>query len=452
MPTSRTMPVIFISYAHADEPERPAEGEVQWLSFVEDYLRPAETQGAVEIWTDHLMRGGDDWDPEIKRKLSECDIFVVLVSHNSLSSDYVVRKEIAIIRRRQNKGDDVHFYPLLLTPTPKIALKIVRDKNLRPRDGKPFSDYPFADRLRHMSAAADEIATLAREIAARKKEKARREVERQDKIEKSVGGRAKAQDRQGGLEITVQTELRAATESIVTSTLPPDPKMIGRANWLDQLVEAILRKDRRPIVVPGARGIGKTTLALAAAYDPRITSHFRENRRLFVDLKSVSDADGVLRRLAGCFGLPASGASSEVWAKIAAACAEAPTLVILDSLQTALTKKAEAVEDLIGRLAAIDGIRLILPIRGQRPRFPGAGAFTLQEMEPLSEEDLRELFLRHAGDHFGVDRELDDILGATNGNPLVLETVALNVAGRLTLRGWLDHTVLTHDQISEFAG
>src|SRR5271165_6160453 len=70
--------------------------------------------------------------------------------------------------RGQGKGEDVHFYPLLLTPTPKIALELVRDKNLRPRDGKPFSDYSLNDRYRHMSDAADEIAQIAAEMAARK--------------------------------------------------------------------------------------------------------------------------------------------------------------------------------------------------------------------------------------------------------------------------------------------
>src|SRR5277367_5465029 len=59
MPNEPYRPRIFISYAHADEPERPAEGEVKWLSFVERYLRPALKQGAVEIWIDRLMRGGD---------------------------------------------------------------------------------------------------------------------------------------------------------------------------------------------------------------------------------------------------------------------------------------------------------------------------------------------------------------------------------------------------------
>ena len=162
-------PIIFISYAHADEPEKPAEGESKWLSFVTGYLRPAVKHGAVDIWIDRLMRGGDNVDPEIERKLRACDIFILLVSRHSLSSDYIVDKEIAIIRDRQAKAEDVHFYPLLLTPTPKIALKLVQDKNLRPRDAKPFSDYSLNDRYRHMSEAADEIVAIAGEIAARKK-------------------------------------------------------------------------------------------------------------------------------------------------------------------------------------------------------------------------------------------------------------------------------------------
>ena len=114
------------------------------------------------------MPGGADWEREIGQKLRACDIFILLVSRHSLSSDYVVDKEIAIIRERQAKGEDVHFYPLVLTPTPKIALDRVRDKNLRPRDGKPFSDYSLNERYRHMSDAADEIAEIAVEIARRK--------------------------------------------------------------------------------------------------------------------------------------------------------------------------------------------------------------------------------------------------------------------------------------------
>jgi hypothetical protein len=164
MPTESGKPLIVISYAHADEPEHPAEGEVKWLSFVTGYLRPAIKHGAVDLWLDRLMSGGAEWEREIEQKLSACDIFILLVSRHSLSSDYVVDKEIAIVRERQAKGEAVHFYPLVLTPTPKIALDLVSDKNLRPRDGKPLSDYSINERYRHMSDAADEIAEIAAKI------------------------------------------------------------------------------------------------------------------------------------------------------------------------------------------------------------------------------------------------------------------------------------------------
>ncbi len=175
MPTESGKPLIVISYAHADEPETPAEGEVKWLSFVTGYLRPAIKHGAADLWLDRLMLGGAEWEAEIEHKLRACDVFILLVSRHSLSSDYVVDKEIALIRERQAKGEKVHFYPLILTPTPKIALDLVRDRNLRPRDGKPFSDYSVNDRYRHMNEAADEIADIANAIAANPAQPGRRQ-------------------------------------------------------------------------------------------------------------------------------------------------------------------------------------------------------------------------------------------------------------------------------------
>jgi internalin A len=224
MTTHETKPVIFISYAHLDEPQKPRESEVQWLSFVTGFLKPAERKGALEVWTDRLMPGGADWNPEIEHKLRKCDIFMLLISHHSMSSDYVVDKEIAIIRARQANGEDVHFYPLLLTPTPGIGLDIVRDKNLRPRDAKPFSSYSFHDRLQHMADAADEIVKIVAEIAARKS---------------------------APVPWSPTASASSAPEPIVASTLPPNPKMIG----------AILDGDGWRNVVTG-----KTT---RAAYDER---------------------------------------------------------------------------------------------------------------------------------------------------------------------------------------
>ena len=165
MPTESGKPLIVIGYALGDEPERPAEGEVKWLSFVTGYLKPAIKHGAVDLWLDRLIPGSD-WQLVMEQKLRACDIFILLVSRNSLSS-YVTDNQIKIIRERQARGETVHFYPLLLTPTHKHWLDLIRDQNLRPRDGKPFSEFSVNERCRQMSDAMDEIAKIAGDIAMR---------------------------------------------------------------------------------------------------------------------------------------------------------------------------------------------------------------------------------------------------------------------------------------------
>ena len=168
---SSAKPIIFISYAHADEPdppEEPSQGKIRWLSFLMKFLWPGVKGRKYELWIDRLMPGGADWNPEIETQLRACDVFVLLVSTHSTSSDYIVDKEIPIIRERQRNGDGVWFYPLLLDWTPKAGLEQVNDKNLRPRDAKPFSSLSPSERSRQMAEAADEIADVAKGIAEKK--------------------------------------------------------------------------------------------------------------------------------------------------------------------------------------------------------------------------------------------------------------------------------------------
>jgi len=164
---SSAKPLIFISYAHLDEPEKPRGEEVRWLTFVMKFLRPAVKSGIFDQWVDRLMPGGTKWDAEIERKLRTCDIFVLLVSANSMGSNYIIDKELEIAREREAAGR-LHVYPLLIEPTPKAGVERVKAFNLRPRDAKPLQGYSLAGRNQHMSDAADEIAEIAAEIAARK--------------------------------------------------------------------------------------------------------------------------------------------------------------------------------------------------------------------------------------------------------------------------------------------
>jgi TIR domain-containing protein len=167
-------PVIFISYSHKDEPEHPRDGEIQWLSFVRTFLQPAIKHGIFELFVDEHLSGGADLRPEIERKLRACDVFIPLISANSTASDYIVDTEIRITRERIANGEDVCFYPVILTPTPKIALDKFKDKVIRPDDAKPLSSSPYNERIQKMTEIADEIATIAGEIAGRKPEPPKR--------------------------------------------------------------------------------------------------------------------------------------------------------------------------------------------------------------------------------------------------------------------------------------
>jgi hypothetical protein len=167
MSSDSTKPLVFISYAHLDEPEKPRAEEIQWLSFVMKFLRPAVKSGRFAIWVDTQMPGGTKWDQEIERNLRVCDLFILLVSANSMGSEYIVDKELEIARERQEAGD-LEVYPLLIEATPKAGLEKVEDFNLRPRTTKPFQSYSLADRNQHMTDAADEIADRTKAIEERK--------------------------------------------------------------------------------------------------------------------------------------------------------------------------------------------------------------------------------------------------------------------------------------------
>jgi len=133
-----------------------------------EFLRPGAKGRKYEVWMDRLMPAGADWNPEIEARIRACDIFILLVSANSTGSDYIIYKEIPIVRERQRNEEDFYFYPLLLDWTPKAGLEQVNDKNLRPRDAKPFSSLVPSERSRQMAEAADEIADVAKGIADRK--------------------------------------------------------------------------------------------------------------------------------------------------------------------------------------------------------------------------------------------------------------------------------------------
>ena len=92
-------------------------------------------------------------------------------------------------------------------------------------------------------------------------------------------------------------------------------------------------------------------------------------------------------------------------------------------------------EALLGRLAEIEGLRLVITVRGETPHIPGPGAARCRTSNGSATDEARALFLRHAGDQFAADPALPDLLRALDGHPLSIELLAANAAGKSNLKG-----------------
>jgi TIR domain/AAA ATPase domain len=240
-------PIVFISYARADEPENQRSDETRWLSFVQRFLQPARVEGIFDVWTDQGMRGGELWDSEIERNLRRCDIFLLLVSPNSTASDYIVNKEIELIHERQARKEDVVLFPLLVTPTPRVGLDRISQFNMRPSGGKALSSYPSSDRDSCMVRVADDIAAIAKEITTR------RDV----------------------TPVSSNALTPTAPRALSNIRLSLPLYFLGRDDDLTA-IEEVLKDGKdgfRNVALHGLRGVGKSTLA--AAYAERRKADYR---------------------------------------------------------------------------------------------------------------------------------------------------------------------------------
>ena len=83
-------------------------------------------------------------------------------------SDYIIDRELEIARERAGQGRNSTFLSAAHRADAESGTGPGARPESAPRDAKPFSGYPLAERNQHMSDAADEIASIATEIVARK--------------------------------------------------------------------------------------------------------------------------------------------------------------------------------------------------------------------------------------------------------------------------------------------
>lgn len=141
---------IFISYSHQDE---------AWKDYVVSHLKVGEKHGPLRVWDDRKIVAGEDWEAAIEAELARADIAVLLVSRFSLTSDFILRKEVEEMLRRREK-DGLTIYPIVMSDCTWRSVDWLRAMNLRPKDGQALESFEEADQNRIMVAIVEEIMAI----------------------------------------------------------------------------------------------------------------------------------------------------------------------------------------------------------------------------------------------------------------------------------------------------
>lgn len=139
---------IFIAYSHED---------LDYKNELKKFLRPLLREERVSIWDDYDIEAGQDWDAEIKERLYSAEIILLLVSSDSLASDYFYSKEVKISLERHARGESV-VVPVILRHcdwenTPLAGLEALPEK------GRPVVEWPSRDQAWH-----DTVSRLRRVV------------------------------------------------------------------------------------------------------------------------------------------------------------------------------------------------------------------------------------------------------------------------------------------------
>jgi hypothetical protein len=423
MPAAAAKPVIFISYSHRDEPEKPGPDEVAWLTFVQSFLAPVVKVGIFDLWVDQHLHGGDALDPEIKVKLAACDILVLLTSRYSLASTYVVETEIATMRQRLARGEDVHIFPIVLSPVPNAALNQLKDLVLRPKDAKPLSLMSKNEREVAMAEIADDIATVAERLAQKKAAKAVQLLEDH--------GAAAA--------------LAGAAGTHVSNRLPETPyeRLVGRGAEVKRLDEAWTDPKINIISLIAEGGAGKS--ALVNEWLTRLhTDNYRGAEAVLGwsfysqgTKERATSAEEFLNWGIGELGIKIETTSTTAKGeKIAEELARRRVLLVLDGVEP--LQHGPGLQ--IGQLKDL-GLRALLRRFAATPALDGHGLIVLTSR--LAVEDIKRwrdgsapvidvdrlsdaagAALLRDNSVWGTDKELEATAHAFDGHPLALGLLA----------------------------
>ncbi len=255
----------------------------------------------------------------------------------------------------------------------------------------------------------------------------------------------------GGAEAALDTTVAGAASRArptrrqgTNPRLPARPRCFGREAEVSALIDALCGDPPLPVPVLGPAGAGKSTIILAALHGQQVAERFGKHR-WFVRCHGATGRDSLVEAIARAL---CPEAIPPLEPRILCALEEASAVLALDNLETPWERDTEAVEELLGELAAIPGLALVAALRGEQRPF-GPSWREAIHAGPLDPESARNAFLAVAGERFQNDPDLDPLLLDLDGLALAVVLLASQAEGEPDLgtlrQRWRDQrTALLH--------
>lgn len=147
---------VFIAYSRAD---------VDFLNELRKQFLPWEKANLIKVWYDGEIKPGTEWQVSIKSEMEAADIILLLVSPDSIASEYFYNKELLNAIELGEKGNK-HVIPVILRPC-RWEITPLRKLQALPTDGKPINLWEIKDQAYY--DVVTKIEVLIEDIVANRK-------------------------------------------------------------------------------------------------------------------------------------------------------------------------------------------------------------------------------------------------------------------------------------------